>query len=294
MAELELVDAQLHAFGPDIPARPWSPDYGRTGRDVRKRAALAAHPVEAEALVSMMDAVGVSAAVLVQPPMYGWDNSYSVDAALARPDRFRVVGLIDPAAADVDSRLAAWNDTGVMVGARLVAIREHDRAALREGRFDGLFKAAERHGVTVFVVAPGQLDAIASIVGRHPGLQFVIDHLGLPQPPLDSADPEPFGALDKLVGLSRFDNVAVKCTGVPSLSREPYPFLDVWPHIHRVLQAFGPERVMWGTDITRMLGLHTYAEAVFYMRHGGELGERDLELVMGGTLRRLLHWPRSG
>jgi hypothetical protein len=50
---------------------------------------------------------------------------------------------------------------------------------------------------------------------------------------------------------------------------------------------------MWGTDITRVAGLHSYAEAVGAMLSAEELSPSELALVMGGALRRVLRWPKS-
>ena len=46
--------------------------------------------------------------------------------------------------------------------------------------------------------------------------------------------------------------MALKATGAPSYSSEPYPFRDIHGHIRKLYDAFGPERMFWGTDITRM------------------------------------------
>jgi predicted TIM-barrel fold metal-dependent hydrolase len=97
--------------------------------------------------------------------------------------------------------------------------------------------------------------------------------------------------LPDLLALARFGNVAVKCTNAPSLSHEGYPFADLWPHLHAVLAAFGPERTMWGSDITMHLGDVTYAQAVDYVRQSDQLSESEKALVLGRTLRRILRWP---
>ena len=54
--------------------------------------------------------------------------------------------------------------------------------------------------------------------------------------------------------------------------------------------AFGPERVAWGSDITRDGITHTYAEAVAYLLETDELDDAEKELLLGMSLRRLLAW----
>src|SRR5487761_175920 len=87
----EIVDAQLHAYSPE-------------------QLAAEGHGATAEGLLSMMDSVGVYAAVLVHPSKYGFEPVYSLETAAAHPGRFGVVGLVDPDARDVDEKLSAWRE----------------------------------------------------------------------------------------------------------------------------------------------------------------------------------------
>jgi L-fuconolactonase len=111
-----------------------------------------------------------------------------------------------------------------------------------------VYSAAADGEVPVFVVGVGPdatryLRTVAEIVGDHPTVVFVIDHLGIVG--LTDQRLAPETAITDLVHLAQFPNVAVKCSAATQISREPYPFKDLWPHLHRVLEAFGPERVMW-------------------------------------------------
>ena len=64
------------------------------------------------------------------------------------------------------------------------------------------------------------------------------------QPPLMTPDPEAFQRLPELLALARYPNVAAKISAVPALSRQKYPFADLWPCLHRVVDEFGPDRLM--------------------------------------------------
>ena len=55
-----------------------------------------------------------------------------------------------------------------------------------------------------------------------------------------------------MLALAKFPNVAIKATGAPSYSSEPYPYRNIHDHLRRIYDAFGPARFFWGTDITRM------------------------------------------
>jgi predicted TIM-barrel fold metal-dependent hydrolase len=93
-----------------------------------------------------------------------------------------------------------------------------------------------------------------------------------------------------LLALAAHDNVAVKISGACTLSREPFPYKDIWDPLGRVFDAFGFERCMWGTDWTRAVGLLTYEQGGEAFRVTDHLSDSDRALLMGETLRRVYNW----
>ena len=96
--------------------------------------------------------------------------------------------------------------------------------------------------------------------------------------------------LDELLALARLPNVAVKATGAPAYSTQPYPFRNLHDPLHRIFDAFGPDRFFWGTDITRMPCSYRqcvtfFTEELPWLRNG-----QDLEKVMGRGLARWIGW----
>jgi len=84
--------------------------------------------------------------------------------------------------------------------------------------------------------------------------------------------------------------VAVKASGVPSLSNARYPYRDVHPFMKTLFDAFGPRRMFWGTDLTRMPC--TYYECIhLFTEHFTWLKGDDLERVMGRGVCEWLGWP---
>jgi L-fuconolactonase len=239
-----------------------------------------------------MDAVGVDGAILVNSARhYGIDNRYALESASRHPERFRVVIRVDPEAPDVAEQIAAARADPRIVGARLLTMIEPDRVRFREGRFDPVFAAAQASDLPLCLYPTGTLPLVDDAARRFADLRIVVDHLGLAQRPFAPLHSDLFERLPELLALARHPNVAVKLSGIPALSWDAFPYAGVWPHVQRVLDAFGVERVMWGSDATRVDGIATYAEGLRWLTESGALGGDDLAAVLGGTLRHVFGWP---
>jgi L-fuconolactonase len=291
----DIVDAQVHLFAVDGARHPWDPAVLADPSLAAMRARFEAHAAGAspDAMLALMDAHGVSGALVVSPSIYGYDNRYSLDAWERHPERFRVVGRVDSAREDIGDVLAAWSAHPAFVGLRVNLWAPSAVARFLAGGDDRLLAAAEKTGLCVCVNVPGRFDLQTRIARSFPDLRLIIDHLGLfEMPMLDPAYGDTFAKLDGLLALAAFEQVSVKLTSLPLLSREPAPHRDVWPHLHRVVAAFGPERLMWGSDHT--VFDHEYGETVGLIRDTDELGAPDKEWILGRTLRLVWGWPREG
>jgi predicted TIM-barrel fold metal-dependent hydrolase len=274
-----VVDSQVHVWGEDTPARPWRPG----GHAHAQRAT----PVSAAEVLGWMDAGGVDRAILVPPSWEGDRNDLALAAARAHPDRFAVMGRIDPGAKDLAAQLARWRDAPGMLGVRLALHTEELRRPFLEGRYEGLWGEAERLELPVMVlIHHPYLPRVGAIAAKHPRLRLTIDHLGLVS---GEKDAHAFRDVDKLLALAARPNVAVKASALPCYTDEPYPYPGLRPYLRRVFEAFGPRRMFWGTDQTRSpVG---YREGIaLFTEHMPFLGAADLEWVMGRGACEWLRW----
>jgi predicted TIM-barrel fold metal-dependent hydrolase len=154
---------------------------------------------------------------------------------------------------------------------------------------DWLWPEAERAGIPVGLLVPHRLAEVDRIAGRHPGLRLMIDHMARPRGSLDDSS---FANLDELLALARHPNVAVKATGAPSYSSAPYPYRNIHPYLQRIFDSFGPQRMFWGTDITRMPCTWRQCVTLFTEELDGLRG-RDLDLVMGEALCAWIGWKAA-
>ena len=134
----------------------------------------------------------------------------------------------------------------------------------------------------------GNLDAGTALIDRHPDTRFIIDHLGILQPRMPPAPPEPWADLSKVLDLARRPNAVIKVSGACTLSREPYPFPDIWDPLARVFDAWGFDRCLWGTDWTRAFAVVNYEQAVEPFLDPGRLSDSERAMLMGAPAPRLM------
>jgi predicted TIM-barrel fold metal-dependent hydrolase len=279
---MAIIDAQVHAYERDHPGRPW--------------AAVLQGPAEVtgDQMIAAMDAVGVDGALLVSPfTMYRFDASYAIDVHTAHPDRFALIKPIDPADPAVGETIEDWAARDGTVAIRIMLNRgvSPDPADPGIGR---VLAAAAKCGMPVNLLCWGRLPQAREMARRHPETVLVIDHLGLQQP-FDPPPPsDPFAALPDVLALAALPNVAIKITGACTLSHEPFPYRDIWGPVRRIIDAFGIDRCLWGTDWTRAVTLLTYREGVDAFRLMDGLSESERAALMGGTLSRIYGWAPTG
>ena len=275
------IDAQVHTYERNHPGRPWA-------------AVLHGPPeVTGDDMVAAMDEVGVDGALLVSPfTMYRYDASYALQVYAAHPGRFGLIKPVDPSDPAVADTIAEWAATKGAVGIRIMMRGEVSTDPADPG-INLVLAEGARHALPVNLLCWGRLEQAGLLAARNPNTMVVIDHLGLQQPFEPPAPAEPFADLPKLLALAGHDNIAVKITGACTLSREPFPYKDIWGPLGRIFDAFGLDRCMWGTDWTRAVGLLTYGQGVEAFRVTERLSDSDRAVLMGGTLQRIYRWAPS-
>ena len=275
------IDAQVHAYERNHPGRPWA-------------AVLHGPPeVTGQEMLAAMDAVGVDGAILVSPfTMYRYDASYAVDVYNAHPGRFALIKPVDPSDPAVADTIADWAKTKGAVAIRIMMTRgvSEDPADPGIGR---VLAAAAKHGLPVNLLCWGRLAQAGEMARRHPDTQLVIDHLGLQQPFELPRFEKPFEELPNVLKLAAHDNVVIKISGACTLSREDFPYKDIWDPLGRIFDAYGMHRCLWGTDWTRAVELLTYREGVEAFRVTDRLSVSDREMLMGGSLSKTYKWSPS-
>jgi predicted TIM-barrel fold metal-dependent hydrolase len=274
---MPIIDAQIHLWGTGLPS------------NFAHRQVTA---FTAEEAIPLMDEAGVDAAI-IHPP--GWDPG-STDMAFAAvrnyPGRFAIMGSLPLDRPDSRARIASWREQPGMLGLRYGFLGDPARQRLKDGTLDWLWAAAEKAGVPVAALATDSLSEFGRIAERHPGLRLTIDHLGGRGGNTILKDAAAMTHMPALLALAKLPNVAVKATGAPGYSSEAYPFAAMQLYLRQIYDAFGPHRMFWGTDITKMPCSWRQCVTMF-TEELAWLGEADKRLVMGEALCAWWGWDRA-
>jgi predicted TIM-barrel fold metal-dependent hydrolase len=280
-----LFDAHVHIFAEDrrafpilaIPEAPPPP------------------PGSAERLIAEMDRAGVAKALLVQTPWYGEDNRYFVASMRRHPGRFAAIGYCgEPFVPEASDRLERQYHEDGFRGLRLHLANPWRNApdprivdGVHAGAADSLFRKARELGITVqFLNRIPTHPTILAVADRFPDLTIVVDHLAHPY----VAEAPGFASSATFFELAKRPNVYVKISNHVMHSRMPSPWRDLHDYQRRVVDRFGPERLMWGSNWpmdTPRLGYQERLDAVRI--HLPFLSAEDRAVILGGTARRL--WP---
>jgi len=274
---MQIVDAQIHLWQTGLPS------------NLAHRQVTAFTAKEA---IGLMDQGGVDAAV-IHPP--SWDPG-STELAMAAvrnyPGRFAVMGSLPLDQPGSRAMIASWKNQPGMLGLRYTFLGDPARQWLHDGKLDWLWAAAEDAGVPVAVLATDSLGVFGRIAQRHPGLRLTIDHLGGKGGNTTAKDGAAMTHMPDLLALAKFPNVAVKATGAPGYSSEAFPFPAMHLYLRQIYDAFGPNRMFWGTDITKMPCSWRQCVAMF-TEELPWLNEQDKKLVMGEAICAWWGWDRA-
>lgn len=231
-----------------------------------------------ESLLYHMDLNGVDRAVLIQYAGNS-DNSYLVECLQRYSTRLAAAMIVDPA--DDGEAVRRWASAGIG-GIRLPA-------ASRSTSGDPLaiWRAADECRLVVSVPCNPDLlnsDAFHEVVEQFPKLSIVIEHLG----GIKADATPPYESFVKALELARYPQLTMKVPGFGEFCPVPLPF-DPIPRLPKMaLDAFGAERLMWGSDYPPVSSREGYANALRIPReYFADLTQDQQVAIFGGTAQRV-------
>ena len=260
-----IIDTHLHVWSDDAERYPFS-----EGRAHKPGGSV-------EVLNDVMAAAAVDKAVIVQPVGYLYDNSYVSDTMKRFPGKFAAMGLLDRHAAETPDRLQELVQEHGFSGLRLHLGRPDDPAEWAAADQDPIWQRAEELGASFLFYGPAdKLPAVEPIIARFPNVKVALDHNGSAPP--NEEDPRPLRKI--VLDLAKYDNVYIKLSPQGHRSNEEYPYADTFELYQSLLEAYGAQRLMWGTNFPGVLNDLGYVRALEMFRmHMDFLSDEDKEWI---------------
>jgi predicted TIM-barrel fold metal-dependent hydrolase len=275
-AALPWIDAHSHLWPPDVDKYPLAP--GQTKKD------LDPPSFTDEELMKVSRPEGVGRVVLIQHSIYHlWDNSYLLDAVKRHPKLFRVQGMVDdhkPGPGAAMKKLVPLGVTGFRITPFVRPKGEQPKWLDTPGMAEMWKTGAETRQAMCPLINPSDLPAVDAMCGRYPDTPVVIDHMARV-----GADGEVREAdVKALCGLARHKHAHVKVSAFYALGKKKPPYDDLVPMIRRLLEAFGPKRLMWASDSPYQLqGENTYKASITLVRDRLDVPKADREWLLAKT-----------
>jgi predicted TIM-barrel fold metal-dependent hydrolase len=248
------IDAHVHIWTPDTTNYPLSPNF--------KQADMQPPSFTADELFGHCRPAGVGRIVLIQMSFYEYDHKFMLEAMKAHEGVFSGVALIDYQADDVTDRMESLASQGVR------GFRLHSRGTAKDWVNDrGMEKlwrkAADAGWAVCPLINPTDLVYVDALCKKFPDTTVVVDHfarIGI-NGAVDSEQ------LDMLCRLARFSNTHVKTSAFYALGKKTAPYEDLIPMIQKVVDSFGPDRLMWASDCPfQVQGNHDYQSSIALIR----------------------------
>lgn len=261
------IDAHVHVWTPDAERYPLAPGFRR---DEMKPPSFTP-----EELFEHARPCGVARIVLIQMSFYGFDNRYMLDSMRRFPGVFSGVAVIDDGALAPQDEMRRLAKLGVR-GFRIYPRNQPVDRWLDAPGMQAMWKCGGEENLAMCnLVNPDALAAIARMGEKFPDTPIVIDHFAR----IGASGEIRKAELDPLCALAKNPRAYVKISAFYALGKKQAPYDDLIPMIRRLLDAYGPQRLMWATDCPYQVQAgHNYADSIALVRDRLDFlsdGDRD-------------------
>ncbi len=230
-------------------------------------------------------AAGIDATVAVQARQSLEETAWLLDLAKRHSLIAGVVGWVDLCSPALPGQLERLSSQPRLAGVRHVVQDEPDDQFMLRADFLRGIGLLARFGLTYdILVFPRHLPVARRLVERFPGQPFVLDHIA--KPAIKTGELEPWAA--DLRGLAAFPNVTCKVSGmVTEADWQGWQPADFRPYLDVIFEAFGPARIMFGSDWPVCRLAAGYSQVVSLVAdYTASLSPTEQAQVWGGTARR--------
>ena len=219
--------------------------------------------------------------ILVQAAESIAETDFMLELAARTPFVGGVVGWIDFEAPDATRHIARLARNPRFVGVRPMLQDMHDERWILQPEFANVIHAMQQHELRLdALIRPRHLSAIIEFAARYPELSIVIDHAAKPAI-RDGRLPEWRADMQRL---AQARNVYCKVSGLATEAGPDWNATRLKPYIDTLLDAFGPKRLMWGSDWPVLLLAGDYLRWLDVAETlTADLSRFDRSRIFGGT-----------
>ncbi len=226
----------------------------------------------------LMREAGITQTVLVQAAETEAETDYLLDIAARTDFVAGVVGWLDMLADNFPQRLGHYAAQPKWLGLRPM-LQEHDPAMIADPRFRAALAEVARRGIPFDILTfPRHLPAMIGALHATPGLHAIVDHISKPDmtQPLDAAWAEGISALAAIPGLH------CKLSGLVTEAGADWSAERIRPFVAHVARAFGPQRLVFGSDwpVCTLAASHAQVVELACQLLGELYGPEDIQAIM--------------
>ena len=237
-------------------------------------------------LAPHLDAFDIARTVLVQAAPTEAETDFMLDLAGATPSVAGVIGWVDLGTPEAAQRIARLGTRPKLVGLRPMIHDIADPRWMLSVELEPAYAAIEATGLTFdALVRPVHLRPLEILVERHPGMTVVVDHGAKPDIARWAPGDEDFSDwVERMHQIGRHANVLCKVSGLATEARSDWASADLTPYLDTLLDAFGPERLMFGSDwpvVNLAGGYERWMDALLRWLDSLDCPSRDM--ILGAT-----------
>jgi L-fuconolactonase len=231
-------------------------------------------------LFPVLEQNGIDGCVAVQASQFEQETDFLLNLAAENDFIKGVVGWVDLKADDLEEKLQDYKQNSILKGFRHVLQAEPDKKYMLQPEFKKGIAALQKHGYTYdILIYPEHLPYAAQLAGDFPDQRFVVDHLAKP----NIKDQEINDWKKDIQALAKHENVHCKISGMlTEADWQSWKTADFIPYLDVVFNAFGINRVMFGSDWPVCLLAGGYKRTTEIMQmYCAQLSQNEQDLFWG-------------
>lgn len=245
-----------------------------------------------ETMVAYMDWCGISRALLMANPYYGYFNDYFIESLQKYPDRFRAVSLVDVTRGAAAAReLEQLYESSPLFGLKIECVTAFQCAPhmrLNDETLRPVWEVMDRCRQPLFIhmLTDEDVQDVAELIGRYHNMRFILCHMGADACHGPNRRRDNF---DTCIALVRdHENVWFDTSSVSVYFEEEYPWPSTVAVVQKGWREAGARKLLWGSDFPGMLTRATMKQLIQVVaRECRDIPESDRALILGGNAREL-------